>query len=78
MSHTTVQGTKTELEHIELAKDGFSAIAESLKIDLAMTVSPESKVALVALLEHAESGRRLAERCRETILASSASHSSSH
>ena len=78
MSHTPVRGLQTELEHIEFARERFAAIAETIEKDLIGTITPQTKLALTALMEYAKSGANLAERSKEMIVNSNASNSSSH
>ncbi len=78
MSHTLVMGLKTELEHIEFARERYANIAEEIRKDLVGTVTPQTKLALTALMEYAESGAKLAEHCKGIIVNSNASNSSSH
>lgn len=78
MSHTPVHGLKTELEHIEFARERYAAIAEAIEKDLVGTITPQTKLALTALMEYAKSGVNLAERSKEIIVSSNVSNSSSH
>ncbi len=78
MSHTDVKGLKTDLDHIEFARERYVKLADSIREDLNGTISAHTKIALTALMEYAESGARLALRSKEMVMSSVSPESSSH
>ena len=78
MSHTAVKGLKTDLDHIEFARERYVKLAESIREDLQDTIAPHTKIALTSLMEFAESGARLALRSKEILMDSVSPQSSSH
>lgn len=78
MSHTNVRGLKTDLDHIEFAREGYLKLAESIRHDLEGTIALHTKLVLTALMEYAKSGEKLAEQSKEIIMNAVSPSVSSH
>ena len=78
MSHTNVKGLRTDLDHIEFARERYAELAESIRQDLGGTIAPHTKIVLTTLMEYAQSGARLALHCKEIVMSSVSPQSSTH